>query len=36
VTPAGKLDCHAVRLAYINLVIESGVTGKEAQVLAPA
>jgi len=34
VTPAGKLDFHAVRLAYINLVIESGVTVKEAQVLA--
>lgn len=34
VTPPGKLDFHAVRLAYINLVIESGVTVKEAQVLA--
>ena len=34
VTPAGKLDFHAVRVAYINLVIESGVTVKEAQVLA--
>jgi integrase len=34
VTPAGKIDFHAVRLAYINLVIESGVTVKEAQVLA--
>ena len=34
VTPAGKLDFHAVRLAYINLVIESGVTVKEAQALA--
>ena len=33
-TPAGKIDFHAVRLAYINLVIESGVTVKEAQVLA--
>ena len=34
VTPAGKLDFHAVRLAYINLIIETGVTVKEAQVLA--
>jgi hypothetical protein len=34
VTPAGKIDFHAVRLAYINLVIESSVTVKEAQVLA--
>ena len=30
----GKLDFHACRLAYINLVIESGVTVKEAQELA--
>lgn len=34
VTPAGKIDFHAVRLAYINLVIESGATVKEAQELA--
>ena len=34
VTPEGKLDFHAVRLAYINLVIESGANVKEAQVLA--
>ena len=33
-TPAGKLDFHAIRLAYINLVLESGVTTKEAQALA--
>ena len=33
-TLRGKIDFHAVRLAYINLVIESGVTVKEAQVLA--
>ena len=33
-TPGGKLDFHACRLAYINLVIESGVTVKEAQELA--
>ena len=32
--PGGKLDFHACRLAYINLVIESGVTIKEAQTLA--
>jgi integrase len=33
-TPAGKLDFHACRVAYINLVIESGVSLKEAQTLA--
>jgi integrase/recombinase XerD len=33
-TPAGKLDFHACRVAYINLVIESGVNIKEAQTLA--
>jgi integrase len=32
--PGGKLDFHACRLAYINFVIESGVTVKEAQELA--
>ena len=32
--PTGKLDFHACRVAYINLVIESGVTVKEAQALA--
>jgi hypothetical protein len=30
----GKLDLHAVRLAYIKLVIEAGATVKEAQTLA--
>src|SRR5262249_33334618 len=30
----GKLDFHAVRLAYVNLVIEAGATVKEAQTLA--
>jgi len=30
----GKLDFHAVRLAYINLVLEVGATAKEAQTLA--
>ena len=30
----GKLDFHAVRLAYINLIIEAGATVKEAQTLA--
>ena len=30
----GKLDFHAVRLAYINLVLEAGATVKEAQTLA--
>jgi len=33
-TREGKVDFHAIRKAYINLVIESGVTVKEAQVLA--
>ena len=33
-TPEGKLDFHACRVAYINLVIESGVNLKEAQALA--
>ncbi len=33
-TPQGKLDFHAIRKAFINLVIESGVTVKEAQTLA--
>jgi hypothetical protein len=33
-SPAGKLDFHACRVAYINLVIESGVSVKEAQTLA--
>lgn len=32
--PGGKLDFHACRLAYFNLVIESGTTVKEAQALA--
>jgi integrase len=33
-TPAGKLDFHACRLAYINFVLDSGATVKEAQELA--
>ncbi|MBT4976498.1 MAG: hypothetical protein HOL51_13085 [Gemmatimonadetes bacterium] len=33
-TAAGKLDFHACRLAYINFVLESGVSVKEAQELA--
>ena len=33
-SPGGKIDFHACRVAYINLVIESGVTVKEAQELA--
>jgi hypothetical protein len=32
--PGGKLNFHACRVAYINFVIESGVSVKEAQVLA--
>jgi integrase len=33
-TLEGKLDFHACRVAYISLIIESGVTVKEAQILA--
>jgi hypothetical protein len=33
-TKAGKLDFYALRVMYINLVIESGVNPKEAQTLA--
>jgi hypothetical protein len=33
-TPGGKLDFRGCRVAYINFVIESGVSVKEAQVLA--
>jgi hypothetical protein len=32
--PGGKLDFHAGRTAYVNLVLQSGVTVKEAQTLA--
>jgi hypothetical protein len=33
-TLGGKLDFHGCRVAYINFVIESGVSVKEAQALA--
>jgi integrase len=33
-TADGKLDFHACRLAYINLLLESGASVKEAQTLA--
>ena len=33
-TKAGKLDFHALRVTYINLLIDSGVHPKEAQTLA--
>ena len=33
-TADGKLDFHACRLAYINFVLESGASVKEAQALA--
>ena len=33
-TPAGKLNFHAIRTAYINFVLESGATVKEAMELA--
>jgi integrase len=33
-TPTGKLDFHAIRNAYINLVLDSNVTVREAQALA--
>ena len=32
--PGGKIDFHACRVAYVNLVIESAATVKEAQALA--
>jgi hypothetical protein len=32
--PGGKVDFHACRVAYISLVLESGVSVKEAQGLA--
>ena len=32
--PGGKLDFHACRLAYINFIIETGASVKEAQSLA--
>jgi integrase len=34
VTVLGKLDFHALRTTYVNLVLESGVSPKEAQALA--
>ncbi|MEE2832475.1 MAG: hypothetical protein VYD18_08965 [Candidatus Latescibacterota bacterium] len=33
-TAAGKVDFHACRVAYINLVMESATTEKETQELA--
>ena len=33
-TPDGKLDFHALRVAYVTMVIESGASAKEAQELA--
>ena len=33
-TAEGKVDFHACRVAYINLVLDSGASVKEAQVLA--
>jgi len=33
-TREGKVDFHALRLAYINFVLESGASVKEAQALA--
>ena len=32
--PGGKVDFHAARVTYINLVLETGVHPKEAQTLA--
>jgi len=32
--PNGKLDFHSCRVAFINLILDSGVTVKEAQALA--
>ena len=33
-TPAGKVDFHALRVAYVNLILEQGATPPEAQHLA--
>lgn len=33
-TPEGKVDFHALRVAYTTLILEAGATVKEAQVLA--
>ena len=33
-TPEGKIDFHALRVAYTTLILEAGATVKEAQVLA--
>jgi integrase len=33
-TSAGKLDFHAIRLAYINLVLDSDLSARDAQALA--
>ena len=32
--PEGKLDFHAIRHAYINLVLDSDVSAREAQAMA--
>lgn len=34
ITPLGKIDFHACRVAYISYILEAGATVKEAQVLA--
>ena len=34
VTPAGKVDFHSCRVAFISYILEAGATVKEAQVLA--
>ncbi len=34
VTPSGKVDFHACRVAYVSHIIEEGATVKEAQTLA--
>ena len=33
-TDEGKIDFHALRVTYVTLLVESGATAKEAQVLA--
>jgi integrase len=33
-TPDGKLDFHALRLTYINLVLDSDISAREAQAMA--
>jgi len=33
-TPKGKIDFHAARVAYVNLILDSGASVRDAQALA--